>query len=107
MFVSEKDYEKKNNNIILCNIITNVARSTRQQEGKIELLFLSLRQKNNYVVRHNYALDGDNGMKNNMHNVFSKDGREGRISLKYKLFNEKAFCEFQLHQTKKYLCFHT
>lgn len=30
MFMSEKDYEKKNNNIILCNIITNVARSTRQ-----------------------------------------------------------------------------
>lgn len=49
----------------------------------------------------NYALDGDNGMKNNVHSVFSKGGREVRISLKYKLFNEKAFCKFQLHQTKK------
>lgn len=85
-----KKKKKKTTTIILYNIITNVSRSTGQQERSN--FFWREYDENNYVVGRNYALDGDNGMKNNVHSAFSKGGREVRISLKYKLFNEKAFC---------------
>lgn len=82
MFVSEKNCEKKI--ITLFYIILLWTGSDLSDNRKERSNFFSCRwDENNYIVRHNYALDGDNGMKNNMHNVFSKGGREGRISLKY------------------------
>lgn len=56
--MSEKDYEKKKKIVTLFYVILLRIFQAIGRKDRISFLVI----ENNYVARHNYALDGDNGM---------------------------------------------